>query len=96
MQKSNADMEFSNWLDYLSRLTCAIFKIDPKEIGYNLSSEGSVNYESSIQEKLIYSKEKGLIPLLRFIESQINTYIVFPLTNWKYKFKFTGIDNKEA
>ena len=96
MQKSNADMEFSNWLDYLSRLTCAIFKIDPKEIGYNLSFEGSVNYESSIQEKLIYSKEKGLIPLLRFIESQINTYIVFPLTNWKYKFKFTGIDNKEA
>ena len=95
MQKSNTDMEFSNWLDYLARLVCAIFKIDPKEVGYNLNSEGSINYETSIQEKLIYSKEKGLIPLLKFIESKLNTFIVFPLSNYKYRFKFTGIDNSD-
>lgn len=96
MQKSNTDMEFSNWLDYLARLTCAIFKIDPKELGYNLSSEGNVTYDSSVQEKIIYSKEKGLVPLLRFIEKQLNKYIVYPLSNFKYRFKFTGVDNSDS
>ena len=95
MQKSNTDMEFSNWLDYLARLTCAIFKIDPKELGYNLNSEGNVTYDSSVQEKIIYSKEKGLVPLLRFIEKQINKYVVYPLSNFKYRFKFTGVDNSD-
>lgn len=94
--KSNQDMEFSNWLSYLARLICAIFKIDPKEIGYNLTdSESSVTYESSVQEKLTYSKEKGLIPLLKFIETQLNKYIIYPLSNKKYKFQFTGIDNTQ-
>ena len=96
MQKSNTDMEFSNWLDYLARLTCAIFKIDPKELGYNLSSDGNVTYDSSVQEKILYSKEKGLVPLLRFIEKQLNKYIVYPLSNFKYRFKFTGVDNSDS
>lgn len=96
MQKTNTDMEFSNWLEYLSRLTCAIFKIDPSELGYNFSGENNVNYDSSVQEKLIYSKEKGLVPLLRFIEKQINKYIVTPYSNGKYRFKFTGIDNSDS
>lgn len=96
MQKSNTDMEFSNWLDYLARLICAVYKIDPKEVGYNFGSDGTVTYESSVQEKLIYSKEKGLVPLLRFIENQLNTFIVSPLSNGKYRFKFTGIDNTDS
>ena len=95
MQQTNKDMEFSNWLDYLTRLTLAIYKIDGKELGYNFDSGESVNYESSIQEKITYSKEKGLIPLLKFIEKNINKYIVYPMYNSKYKFTFTGVDNSE-
>lgn len=94
-QHSNQDMEFSNWLDYLAKVIFAIFKIDGKEVGYNVGAEGSVTYESSVQEKLTYSKEKGLIPLLKFIEMQINKYIVYPLSKKKYKFQFTGVDNTQ-
>ena len=94
--KSNQDMEFSNWLNYLARLICSVFKIDPREIGYNIDSDGSgVNYESSVQEKLTYSKEKGLVPLFKFIEDKINRYLIFPLCDKKYKFQFTGIDNSQ-
>lgn len=95
-QRSNQDMEFTNWLDYLAKLVFAIFKIDGKEVGYNVGAEGSVTYESSIQEKLTYSKEKGLIPLLKFIELQLNKYIIYPLSKKKYKFQFTGIDNTQS
>lgn len=93
---SNKDMEFTNWLNYLEKIIFSVFKIDPKEVGYNTGAEGSVTYESSIQEKLTYSKEKGLVPLLRFIENQINKYLIFPLSKKKYIFKFTGVDNTES
>lgn len=94
--KSNQDMEFSNWLTYLARLICSVYKIDPREIGYNIDADGAgVNYESSVQEKLTYSKEKGLIPLLQFIEDKINHYLIFPISNKKYKFQFTGVDNTQ-
>lgn len=94
--KSNQDMEFSNWLTYLARLICSVFKIDPREIGYNIDADGGgINYESSVQEKLTYSKEKGLIPLLQFIEDKINRYLIYPLSNKKYKFQFTGLDNTQ-
>ena len=94
--KSNQDMEFSNWLTYLARLICSVFKIDPREIGYNIDADGSsVNYESSVQEKLTYSKEKGLVPLLQFIEDKINRYLIFPLSKGKYKFQFTGVNNTQ-
>ena len=51
-QKSNSDMEFDKWIEYLTRLTCAIYKIDPKELGFNLNASEGVSYESSIQEKI--------------------------------------------
>ena len=71
---------------------CCIFKIDSKRIRNNLT-DGGVNYESSVQEKINYSKEKGLIPLLKFIENKINRYLLFLLCHDKFRFKFTGIDN---
>lgn len=95
MQHSNKDMEFANWLDYCARLIMCVYKIDPKELGYSFGSEGSVNYESSVQEKILYSKEKGLVPLLKFIENKINKYIIYPISRSKYKFKFTGVDNSD-
>ena len=35
------------------------------------------------KKKLTYSKEKGLIPMLRFIEKQINRYVIYPLSDKK-------------
>lgn len=93
-QKSNSDMEFDKWLEYLTKLTCAIYKIDPKELGFDLNNN-TVTYDSSIQEKLTYSKEKGLVPLLKFIEKQINKYIIHPLTDNKFSFRFCGVDNSD-
>jgi len=94
-QKANSDMEFDKWLEYLTKLTCAIFKIDPKELGFDLNTN-TVTYDSSIQEKLTYSKEKGLVPLLKFIEKQLNKYIMGPLSSNRFSFRFCGVDNSDA
>jgi len=36
MQKGNKDMEFSLWQEYLIKVSCAVFKIAPEEIGFTM------------------------------------------------------------
>lgn len=94
LQRSNRDMEFTNWTEFLIKVSCAIYKIDPSEIGFPMS--GSQNGGKSIfgeeqKMKLLFSKEKGLKPLLKFIASKINTYIVQQL-NANFEFSFSGLN----
>ena len=35
MQKSNTDMQFSHWNEYLVKVACAVFKLDPSDIGFS-------------------------------------------------------------
>jgi len=96
LQKTNRDMEFSNWQEYLIRLSCALYKIDPKEIGFDLGSgKGGTTYESKQEYKFKYSKDKGLYPLLKFYQRKINKMIIGPLSNDKYEFVWTGIEDDE-
>ena len=43
------------------------------------------------KERLEHSKEKGLKPLLKFIQKQVNKYIVTEI-NPNFHFVFTGVD----
>ncbi len=80
LQKNNRDMEFSAWSEYLIKLSCAIYSIDPNEIGFSISSPGASNmFESNNEAKLKHSKDKGLNPLLKFIQRKINKFIVSQL-----------------
>ena len=96
--QSNRDMEFSQWMNYLVNICCAVYQIDPAEI--NFSNNGGVNsnggsglFENSNESKLKNSKDKGLRPLLRFYESLINKYIISRFSD-ELTFSFVGIDEK--
>lgn len=92
MMKSNKDMEFASWLETLIKIVCASYKIDPSEIGFNLSSSGaSTVFESNKENAINESKSKGLYPLLKFVQVQINKFIVHQL-NPDYTFHFVGTD----
>lgn len=93
LQKSNTDMQFSKWQEYLIKIACAVFKISPEEIGFNLgnASGGGSLFESNNEARLKYSKDKGLRPLLKAIEFWINKWIINPLDD-EYEFSFVGID----
>lgn len=92
LQKSNNDMEFSAWQEYLIKLSCALYKIDPSEIGFHLSGGAeSPVYEGNQEYRLTYSKDKGLKPLLRFIAIKLNKYIVNALDS-RYEFVWTGLE----
>jgi len=99
MHNSNKDMEFSKWQSYLILLSCALYKIDPEEVGFGSfigtaggSGGGGTTYDGNKEYRINYSKDKGLFPLLKFISRQMNKYLVSPLSNDKYEFVFTGIE----
>ena len=93
LQKSNRDMEYNSWIEYLIKLACAIYSIDPTEIGWDISRSGGNSglFEGSQAERLQHSKDKGLYPILKFIQRKINKYIVEQI-NPDYEFVFMGLN----
>jgi hypothetical protein len=90
----NKDMEFGKYQEFLVKIACAMYKIDPSEIGFPMS--GNTNGSSGLggdnqEEKVKYSKDKGLKPLLKKIQYWINKYIIWQLDD-QYEFRFVGID----
>lgn len=92
--QSNREMEFGRWLEYLVNVICAVYQIDPVEINFpnkgGVSGQSRPLNDSSTIERIKFSKDKGLVPLLRFIEKTMNKYIVGPLSDYKYEFAFWG------
>lgn len=93
LQKSNRDMEYASWIEYLIKIACAIYSIDPSEIGWDISRSGANSglFEASQAERIQNSKDKGLYPILKFIQRKINKYIVEPLDP-EYEFVFMGLN----
>lgn len=93
MARSNQEMEFAQWLGYLQKLTAAVFQMDPAEINFVYGSENQSGglQQSSGASRVEYSREKGLRPLLRAIESWLNKWVIgkkFP----GFSLKFVGLD----
>lgn len=94
LQKSNTDMQFGSWQEYLIKVVCAVYKISPEEIGFASGASGgnSAMFEGSNTEaRLKYSRDKGLRPLLKSIEFWMNKWIIGAL-NDEFEFAFVGID----
>jgi len=93
LQRSNQEMGFQGWLEYLIKITCGVYLIDPAEINFDL--HGGVQqtplFESSQEWKLKASRDRGLKPLLKFIAGLINEYIIDKIDD-HFVFEFAGLD----
>lgn len=88
---SNRDMEFNEWIKFLIILTCSVYRIDPSELGFNSKESQQIFGQDGQRERLKHSREKGLKPLLIFLQGIITKYIVSELDE-NYEFAFTGIE----
>lgn len=96
LQKTNRDMEFSKWQEFLIKVSCAVFKIDPTEMGFaSGAADTKPLFEGNNEARLKYSKDKGLRPLLRNGQARVNKYLIRPQTN-EYEFVFCGLDEDDA
>lgn len=94
MAGGSKDMEYLNYNMHLMRSVCTQFQIDPMELGLDLLVTGgrAANMQGH-ETKIEFSREKGLYPLLMFIEDFINSNIIpaiDPEFGKKYKFQFEG------
>jgi hypothetical protein len=89
-------MEYINFNNHLLRIICSQFQIDPVELGldYLVSASGRAPMQQANNEyKIEYSRERGLYPILMFIEDMVNSDILPALDKelaLRYKFIFTG------
>jgi HK97 family phage portal protein len=93
---SAREMEYINFNNHLMRIICTQFQIDPMELGLDFLVSGtgkSAMQVASSEFKVNYSRERGLLPILTYIEDLINCDILPALDKklaMKYKFSFTG------
>lgn len=96
LQHTNREMEFSKWMEYLIKLACAIFRIDPAEINFPLGGEADKKamFEGNNEARLKHSKDKGLFPVLKFFQRKINKYLIQQIAP-DYEFSFVGMDGAD-
>lgn len=93
IQKSNLDMEWSRFMDYLLKICCAVWQIAPEEIGFQFGNTGQAGGmgEAGQKDKVQAGKDKGLKPLLEWLAQVINEEILWELDP-NYEFAFVGMD----
>lgn len=91
MQKNNSDMEYNSWIQFLIKVACAVFKTTPEDIGFSSQGSETSLFEGNNQTKLEHSVNKGLKPYLRFLQNQLNKFIVWQRYP-ELEFEFVGLD----
>lgn len=91
LQKGNRDMEFDNWTKFLIVLLCSVYRIDPSELGFQFREAANLFGQQGQRERLDHSKQKGLYPLLIFLQDIINKFLISELDE-EMEFAFTGIE----
>ena len=77
------------------KITCALFRIDPAEINFDL--RGGVGQQpvfmSTNEAQQKASKDRGLQPLMHFVEDSINRHVVWKIDP-RFELAFAGLDAK--
>ena len=95
LKDNNRDMEYSAWYDFLIKVACSGYTIDPVEVNFKYGNTGQKSGlgETDNKEKITESKERGLRPLLSFTAGCMNSHIIQPM-NEDFEFAFVGLDAK--
>jgi hypothetical protein len=97
LTQNHNDIGFEGWMRYLITMIGCIFQIDPAEMGIHLKAEGQGgNLNSSrndTKQKTDNSKDRGLYPLLKHLETHINDNVIKAF-DARFILKFTGIDGE--
>ena len=91
LQQSNREMEFDNWTKFLIVLTCSVYRIDPTDLGNQFRDSSNTLGQYGQKERLDHSKQKGLYPILVFLQSVFNHYLIEEL-NEDFELVFTGME----
>lgn len=94
-KNSNRDMEFNQFLEFLFNIACAVYQIDPNEVGFKSWTSGSgMTQSDNTSVKIDESKDKGFVPLMYFISDTINSEVI-NLIDDRFVFEWVGVDAED-
>lgn len=95
LQPSNTEMGYEAWMNYLIKVACGIYLMDPAEINFDLRSSTGAQpmFMTSNEAQQKSSKDRGLQPLVRFLQTIINEDVLWEIDD-KYELEFMGLDAK--
>lgn len=92
--KKPNDMAWESFSDWLMKVTCALFDVDPKEIGFH-PNKGGLGGSAAAVQGAETSDAKGLVPLAQFVEEIFTEIIQNELGHPDLKFHFKGLVGKD-
>jgi hypothetical protein len=94
-KSSNRDMEFNEFLEFLFNIACAVYQIDPNEVGFkSWTSSNSMSASDNTEVKIDQSKDKGFVPLMQFLSNTFNSEVI-DMIDEDYCFTWIGIDEQD-
>jgi HK97 family phage portal protein len=87
------DMAWNEFNDWLMKVTCSLFEVDPKEIGF--SPKSGLGGKGFSEQAAATTDRKGLAPLANLIEEIFTDVIQTELGYGDLKFQFTGLVEKD-
>lgn len=95
LQPTNQEMGFQMWMEYLIKIACACYLIDPSEINFDTRGGPGVQpmFMTTNEAQQKVSKDRGLRPLLEHVQDHLNKFIVTPIDP-NYVFEYVGMDAK--
>lgn len=92
LSKANREMEYSQWNMWLMKKILMAYHMDPSELGFLFGNEGvtsSLNQQGPA-ERVAYSRERGLRPLLDFWGRILNR--ILEEVDDRFVLEWTGLD----
>lgn len=94
-KNSNRDMEFNEFLEFLFNIACAVYQIDPNEVGFkSWTSSNSMSSSDNTEKKIDSSLDKGFHPLMEFLSDTFNSEIV-DLIDEDFVFEWVGVSDED-
>lgn len=94
-KNSNRDMEYNEFLEFLFNIACAVFQIDPNEVGFkSWTSSNSMSASDNTEAKMDQSQDKGFVPLMQFLANTFNSEIVDRIDE-DFCLTWVGIDEQD-
>lgn len=87
------DLMWGEFMAFWLKVLCALFLMDPAELGFLYGPEGQTSSLSAQgpAQRIKYSKETGLRPMVRIVEGILNEELIWP-QNEDFRVVLQGLD----
>jgi hypothetical protein len=95
LDTSADEMAFAKWMTFLTSVICAVYAIDPSEIGFeSFAAAKSTLSGSDTTEKMASSRDKGFRPLASFFEATYSDFMIADF-NPDFCLRFAGMEEED-